>query len=180
MISLRSKITQRVLADAFLNEKKAFYVNEIARRHHLDSGNVSRKLKELESAGLLQSRMQGAAKFYSLNRKYPLLKEYSRIVLKTTGVESLMKESLKKVKGVEKAFLFGSYASGKMDASSDLDLLVIGRHSLIDLHRKIAELQKEISREINVISLSPEEYKKKSLSDSFFKSLNKKPRVNLL
>ncbi len=180
MISLRSKITQQVLSDAFLNEKKAFYVNEIARRHHLDSGNVARKLKELESDGILQSETKARARFYSLNPRFPLLKEYRQIVLKTVGIESSLKKILKNVRGIQKAFLFGSYAAGTMEDSSDLDLMVIGGHRLIDLHRQIAKLQKDIGRPINVTSVSAEEYEKKRASDNFFRSLNGRPKVNLL
>ena len=179
MISLKSKITQRVLSDAFLNEK-AFYVNEIARRHGLDSGNVSRKLKELEGDGILQSEEKGKERFYSINKKYPLLNEYRRIVLKTSGIEKILKKALTDVAGVRKSFIFGSYASGRMDASSDLDVMVVGNHSLMALHRQIAKVQKSVGRIINVISASPEEYQRKCATDTFFKSLNRQPKVSLI
>jgi predicted nucleotidyltransferase len=180
MISLRSKITRSILSDLFLNQKKSFYVNELARRFKLDSGNLTRKLRELESTGLLKSQRKGKEKYYSLNSQFSLLNEYRQIILKTVGIEAKLKQVIRLVPGVHRAFLFGSYASDRMDEASDLDLVVIGEHRALDLHRKIASIQKELSREINLINLSSREYEKKRKTEPFFKSLETKPKVELL
>ena len=180
MISLRSKITRAVLADFFLNRTRSFYANELARRLRLDSGNLTRKLRELENVGLLSSRVRGKERHYSLNTTYPLLEEYRRIVLKTMGIEADLRKALKSVPGVSRAFLFGSYAEDRMDESSDIDLVVIGSHQALDLQRKIAVIQKKISREINLINLSLQEYEKRRRSHPFFKALEGRRRVELL
>ncbi|MBI2095749.1 MAG: nucleotidyltransferase domain-containing protein [Candidatus Omnitrophica bacterium] len=168
------------MADLFLNQTMAFYVNELAYRLGLDSGNLTRKLKDLESAGLLRSEMKGRERYYSLNPRFPLLGEYKRIVLKTIGIEARIRDALKKIPGVQRAFLFGSYAENRMDEASDLDLVVIGSHRVLELHKRIALLQKGLSREINLISISPSEYEKKRRSHNFFKALEKRRRVKLL
>ena len=180
MISLRSKITCAILADLFLSRTRSFYANQLAKRLNLDSGNLTRKLHELETDGLLLSEPKGRERYYSLNSAFPLLSEYRQIVLKTVGIEAEIRRTLQGVKGVRRAFLFGSYAENHMDASSDLDLVVIGDHRVLDLQRRIAVVQKKLSNEINVISLSSQEYEKKRQSHYFFKMLENRKRVELI
>ena len=180
MISLRSKITRAVLGYFMLHETSELYVHEMARRLSLDQGNLDRKLKELEKESVLKSNLRGKERYYSLNASFPLLQEYKKIILKTVGFEQTLKQLLKSVKGLEHAYLFGSYARDKMDLSSDIDLLVVGNHSSIELQRKIAEIQKSIKREINVISMNPGEYLKKRKNDPFLKSVLQKKKVQLL
>lgn len=180
MLSLRSKITQQVLAYFVLHQGNELYINEIARRFRIDRGNLVRKLRELEAEGLLASRWRGHQRYYRLNPTFPLLKEYQQIIQKTVGLEHLLKKALLRVKGIVQAFLFGSYARDAMDLSSDLDVLVIGHHHTVDLQRAIAAVQKQIDREINVISLSPAEYTKKRRHDLFFRSILQQHHVRLL
>ena len=94
MISLRSKVTRDVLSELFLRQEGSFYVNELARRLKLDSGNLTRKLHELENIGLLKSDYRGRERYYSLNKSYPLINEYRKIVLKTVGLEGSLKDLL--------------------------------------------------------------------------------------
>ena len=180
MLSLRSKITQAVLGYFMLHVGAKLYVNEIARRLSLDSGNLARKLKELEKVGILRCEERGLERFYSLNPTYPLLKEYKKIILKSIGFEKLLKQTLKQVGGIEQAYLFGSYAGDCMDLASDIDLMVIGRHSTVDLQKRMAKVQKAIERDINIISLGPEEFESKRQKDPFFKSFDSKKQIRIL
>ena len=180
MISLKGKETKAVLGYLFLHENAELYVNEMARKFSLDDGNLSRKLKQLAQEGILKCRDSANSCYYSLNREYPLLKEYKGIVLKTIGVEQKLRDALSVVKGVEQAFIFGSYAKGSMDAASDIDLLVVGEHDTLALQKAVAVIQKEMDREINVISMGAKEYKEKLKKDPFVKSLVDKKKVRIV
>lgn len=180
MISLRSKITQDVLGHYFLHQETAAYVNELARRLGHDSGNLARKLIELEKEGVLKSELRGKQKYYSLNPSFPLLDEYKRITLKSVGLERLLKDALQKVPGIKEAVVFGSYAENKMDMASDIDLLAVGSHKPLDLQKAIADIQKKTDREINVINLTSVEYEKRRGTDPLLKSIQQKPRISLL
>lgn len=180
MLSLRSKITQKILGYVFLHERSALYVNEMCRRFNVDRGNLVRKLAELEMEGVLKSEWRGNQRYYSLNSSFPLLREYKRIVLKTVGFEGALKKVLKEIPGIQKALLFGSYAKDRMDLSSDLDLLVVGDHNTVELQKKLADLQKTMDRELNVISMSSREYEKKRRTSSFLKSVLRTKRISIL
>lgn len=179
MISLKSKLTQKVLAFIFLQEEE-FYASALAKRLKLDRGNLIRKLHELERVGLLISKINGHEKYYKLNSKFPFLKEYRSIVQKTFGIEEKIKNILSNMDRVNRAFLFGSYVKNKMDEKSDIDLMVIGKHSTIELQKQIAKLQKDFDREINVISIGSSEFKDKQKNDPFIKSLLKSSRIELI
>lgn len=170
MISLRSKITQKVLNYYFLNPKAKKYTNELARLLLLDPKNLDRKLKELEKQGLLKSEFSGKQRYFFLNTKYPLLKEYKKIVLKSFGLEKRLEQLLNKIPAIKQAYLFGSYTKNKLDVSSDIDLLLVGSHSALQAQKIILPLQKEIEREINIVDMTEKEFtKKKKNNDPFIK-----------
>ncbi|KKM82518.1 hypothetical protein LCGC14_1318790, partial [marine sediment metagenome] len=72
MISLKSKITRKLLNYFFLNPKESLYVNELSRNLALDKRNLVKKIKELETEGILKSQARGNLKLYSINRNYKL------------------------------------------------------------------------------------------------------------
>ncbi|MDP2653733.1 MAG: nucleotidyltransferase domain-containing protein [Candidatus Omnitrophota bacterium] len=180
MISLRSKITREVLQYLLLHESESFYVNELARKLSLDSGNLTRKLLELEAEGLLKSQWQGNQRYFALNTSFPLFKEYKKIIEQSIGLQSTLKKALQDVKGIEKAFVFGSYAAGRMDRFSDIDLVVVGQQDTIAIQKKVAAIQRQAGREINVISLSPREFAEKSQKDVFLKAVLRKKKIDIL
>jgi len=92
MISLRSKITQKILNLFFLNEKEKFYVNELAKKIKEDPANVYKKLIELKKEGMLSDEFSGKERYFFLNSKYPFLKEYKKIILKGFGFEKILRE----------------------------------------------------------------------------------------
>jgi predicted nucleotidyltransferase len=161
MISLRSAITQKVLNYFFINPDESIYVNELSRQLHAEKRNLVKKLKELEKEGILQSRISGNLKFFSINKRYPLYKDYKNIVLKTTGLEKMLKKIADEVPGIEQIFIYGSYAHSKMANHSDIDLLVVGNHEIVALQKKLNDLQGELGREINAINMNKSEFEKR-------------------
>ena len=180
MLSLRSEISQKVLNYFMLQQGAESYVNDLARTLHLESGNLARKLLEFEKEGVLKSRWQGKQRYYSLNTNFPLMNEYRTIILKTVGFEQTLKTALQKIPGIKHAVIFGSYAQDQMDAHSDIDLVAVGSHSTADLQKVIAPIQKKTQREINVISMSPQEYNKKKKGDPLIRSIEAKKKIKLI
>lgn len=181
MVSLKSKIVQNVLSYFFLQEDSSLYVNEMVRLLKVDRGNLIKKLKSLEKEGIFSSEFRGNQKYFSLNKRYPLLKEYKNIILKTIGFEKKIQELLRDLKGIKEAYIFGSYAKDKMDLSSDIDLLVIGKQDTIELQRRISKLQEQINREINVISIEDKEFQRKRKNkDPFIINILRERKIKLL
>jgi predicted nucleotidyltransferase len=167
-----SKIRTKLL-DAFLSLPKArFYIRELERKINEEAKNISRELKNLESLGLLISEKQGNQKFYSVNEDFFLYSELKGIILKTTGVFGLLKEALAKLKGIEVALIYGSYAAGKEIESSDVDLMIIGKPDLTELNIEISGLEDKLNREINYMCFDREEFeKRKKTKDTFISEI---------
>jgi predicted nucleotidyltransferase len=180
MLSIRSALTKAVLGHFMLNPDSESFVNDLARRFELDSGNLARQLVRLEREGVLKSRWSGSQRYYSLNKGFALLKEYRKIVLKTFGLEYSLKAALQKIDGISRAFVFGSYASDRMDVASDIDVMVVGDHSTAELNRAVAGIQEKTERPIHAVSMTAREYEKKRKTDPFLKSIEKGPRVNIV
>lgn len=181
MISLRSKVTIKLLDYYFLNLDAQAYINELARILDLDPKNTETKLKELEKEGLFKSEFRGKQRYFFLAKDNPVLEHYRQIFLKTYGIEKRLKDMIGNIKGLKEAYLFGSYANNKMDSSSDIDLLAIGTHSVLELQRIIVRLQKDTGREFNVINLSIKEFeKKKKDKNSFISGVLKTKIIRLI
>lgn len=172
MFSLNSKIAVEILRYFFINPSKKNYINELARILEADPGNLSRKLQELENEGILSSEFLGEQRYYFLNRKYPLLKEIKKVFELKYGMGELIAESLKKIKGIKEAYIFGSYAKGDFEAESDIDVLIIGDHPVMEATKALLPLQEKIKREINVVDLTEKEFiKKKKNKDEFITNI---------
>ena len=181
MISLRSSLTKKILNYFFINSHERLYVNELSRKLALDKRNLVRKIKELEAEGILRVEKRGNSKFCSINKKYPLYKEYQKIVLKTIGFENRLRELLKKIRGIKEVYIYGSYAADKMDMHSDIDLLVIGSHSIVELQRLINKLQREIDREINTLNMNTREFRKRIKNqDGFVLGILKNKNIKII
>ncbi len=180
MISLRSEITQKTLRYFFTNRQARPYVRDLARILLIDPSNLSKKLRELEHEGILKSRKNGV-KEYFLNQEYVLLKDIERLFSATYGLPEILRKKLKKVNGISRAFIFGSYAKGDFGLESDIDICLIGSHDSLEAKRAILPLQKLIGREFNVVDITEQELKRRIKNhDSFFSRILKDKKIELL
>jgi predicted nucleotidyltransferase len=168
MFELKSKITQKLLNYYFINPAKSHYINELASMLDIDPGNLYRKLKELESEGILASDRRGHQKYFFLNNKYSLLPELKKTFASKYGLAGLLKNKLLKISKIKEAYIFGSYAGNNFKAGSDIDLLLIGDHSSLSAKRLILPLAEKIKREINIIDLTPKEFENRKNTDDEF------------
>lgn len=161
MVSLKSKIIQKILNLFLLNEKERFYINELAKIVGEDPSNVYKKLLELKKEGIISDEFLGKERYFFINKKYRFLKEYKNIVLKDIGFEKILKEKLKPIKGVKFVYIFGSYAKDKMTLESDIDVLVVGDFKTVELQKAFLDVQRLSGKEINSVELSEKDFKKR-------------------
>jgi predicted nucleotidyltransferase/predicted transcriptional regulator with HTH domain len=170
-----SKLRAEILALFFSRPEEALYLGEIVKLTGEDRGNISRELRNLETIGLLISRKEGNLKYYSSNKDFLLYDELKSIILKTRGAVGALKETLSRAKKIEYAFIYGSIASGTETAKSDIDLMVIGKISLM------RGPEKALGREINPSLYSVKEYKgRMKKKDPFIVQIMNEPRMMLI
>lgn len=180
MISFRSGITRKVLGYFFLHEDVRMYINQMARRFEVDSGNLTRKLNDLEKEGILKSEVRGMERYFSLNRDFPLYSEYKKIFRRSMGIEETLRKALKEVPGLQRAVLFGSYAANQMNQHSDIDVLLVGDYPALKVAKIIASVQKTVDRPINCLQLDPREFQKKKDNDPLLKNIFKSRHIEIL
>jgi len=181
MFDLRSKARQRLLVFYFTNPTARHHLRDLAERLDIDASNLSKELRRLEAGGLFRSDVSGRQKYFQLNRRYALFDEVRGIVTKTIGAVPLIAQSFKKLEGIREAYLYGSFARHQQDASSDIDVLVIGAPREEILAEAVRKLERQLGREINYTVLTPKEFEsRRARKDAFLESVWHNRRIALL
>lgn len=141
---------RKVLGLLLLHPEQHYHQREIARLTATVSGTLSRELAKLVDGGLLLKEAVGNQMHYRANRQCPIFEELASILRKTSGLADVLGEVLLPLAGqLQSAFVFGSMASGKAHADSDIDLLLIGDTNFAELISVLYPLQETLGREIN-------------------------------
>jgi len=177
----RSKTRKELFRLYFTNPDQEYYLRELERLLHTPVSMIRKELMRLEGDGIFLSRKRGNTTCYLLDKSYPLFDELKSIVSKTIGVQGLLKEILRRTKGIEFAFIYGSFAKREETAKSDIDLFIVGKPDEARLLREINKLEGKLKREINYSIFKKEEYRQKvKEKDSFIMDLFKNPKIFLI
>ena len=133
----------------YSNPDREYFMQEIGRILDKKPGVFQRTLYDMESEGILTSVYKANARYFRANKDYPLYEEYKSIIFKTIGITGSLKEILEKARRIDFAFLYGSFAKGKENYLSDIDLVIIGSPDEMEIIRDFEKLEKNLSREIN-------------------------------
>ena len=170
---------RRVLGLLLMHADKRYHVREIARLTDTVAGTLHKELSRLADAGLLLKETVGNQVLYGANRDCPIFEELASIFRKTSGVTDVLAGALASFSDkIVAAFVFGSMASGKEAAGSDVDLLIIGDVGFTEVAQAVYSAQEVLGREIN-----PKVYSKKEWNqmlqnkDAFIKEILKKPKL---
>ncbi|MFQ5406196.1 MAG: nucleotidyltransferase domain-containing protein [Candidatus Micrarchaeia archaeon] len=157
------------------------HLREIARRAKVSAPEAKRELENLTELGVLSMVRKGNLCVYFLRENCPFLGELTGLYFKTEGVVSALKTAFEKIQGIKYAFVFGSFASGKIRQKSDVDVLTIGNANEEEISKVCFKIQKKSGWEINCISWTQKDFEEKLKSKSaFLLSLKKKKRLWLV
>jgi predicted nucleotidyltransferase len=181
MISLRSELRRKVLTFFYVNRSARVYVRQLAVALDADSTNVSRELARLAEEGLLRAEAEGRQLYYSINRDYPYLKPVFALLQGSIGILPELRHALRSVSGIQEAWLFGSFAKKEADASSDIDLLLIGEPDQAELALQVRQVEKLLRREINYTVFTARELKRRlRMGDAFVADIWNGKRLELI
>lgn len=179
---LFSDYRRRVLGLLLLHPDQAYHVREIARLTGTVAGTLHKELARLAEVGILQKTAVGNQVLYRANRSGLIFEELASILRKTSGLVDVLADALAPLSGkIDSAFVFGSMASGKSTAKSDIDLLVIGNVSFSEVVKATYDAQEVLGREINPKVYSTGEWKTMlKHKDAFVKEVLAKPTLTVL
>jgi predicted nucleotidyltransferase len=153
---------RRVLGMLLLHPEESLHGREIARRTGLPAGTLTRELKRLAEAGLLNCERQGNQLLYSANRQSPIFEELAGILRKTSGLADVVADALEPLtEHIEVALIYGSVARGSETQGSDVDVLIIGPADYGSVVDALYPAQERLAREINPKVFASREWRAK-------------------
>jgi predicted nucleotidyltransferase len=176
MSSLLNEILPPVRAEAFRllfgSGAGEFHLRELSRLSKLGLGPWQRELAKLEGLQLIQRRVDGNRRSFRANKEHPLYSDLVSLVAKTGGLRDVLNNALKDMKGIRVAFVFGSLADGAGNASSDVDLMIVGDVGLRIIAPRLRHATDAIGREINPVVMSQAGFSSKMKEgDAFLKNV---------
>jgi predicted nucleotidyltransferase len=150
---------RKLLATLLLRPGERFHVRELGRMTGMSAGSIHRELKAMAESGLLLREHAGNQVLYQANQACPVYPELAAIFRKTVGMADLLRGALAGLTGrIEFAFVFGSMASGQQNSASDVDLLILGKASLVKVVKALSPVQASLGREVNPVVMTPDKW----------------------
>ncbi len=173
---------QKVLGLLYGQPNRSFYTKEILRQTGMGVATIKRELDRMLAAGILRMTRIGNQHHYQADPRCPIYGELLGIVKKTFGVTEVIRRALEPLAGkIDRAFIFGSVASGKETATSDIDLLIIGEAGFAEVVSALYPVQAMLCREVNPKIYRKEECTRmKTAKDAFVIEVLAKPRMDVI
>jgi len=176
-----SEARVKVLSLFMLNAGSEYYLREIAKTTGLAVRSVQRAVEDLSEIGILEREKRGNSVYFRLNGQNPIVPELKAIFLKTVGLGDSLRDALSDEGHVEAAFIYGSVAKGDENATSDIDLALIGTVGPRGLTAKLSHLECEVRREINASLFTAKEWRERvETGDHFVTTLLREPKILLI
>ncbi len=169
LTALFPQVRQGVLAATLTQPEKWWYLSELAERLHPIPSSLQRELVSLVASGILVHRREGTRAYFKAETKSPVFRDLQQLFEKTAGLAPTIERMLAPLGGkIQCAFVYGSVARSREHATSDVDLMVIGKAGLADLSPVLRKAEAKLGREVNVTAYSAEEFREKIQSRDHF------------
>jgi predicted nucleotidyltransferase len=173
----RSPEQERLLGELFVFADQPISLSELAGRAGTSLGGAHKEVERLESAGLVRSTTVGRNRLIEANSSSPVYTELRGLLLKTLGPEPLLRAGLADVKGIEDAFIYGSWVDPSERSPADIDVLVVGDPDVGEVYDAASAVEAEVGRPVNVTVRSPTEWAE--ADGSFERAVKSGPRIDL-
>jgi DNA-binding transcriptional ArsR family regulator len=173
----RSQQQFRILAELFERDEEVS-IGELAQRARVAQATASREVARLASHGLVLTRALGRNTLVTANWKLPWANELRSILVQTVGILGRLGTALSGVKGVEEAFVFGSWAARYLGepgpTPKDIDVLVVGEASLRSVRHACSGVERDLRVDVNPIVV---DHRRWSEPEPFISELKSRPLV---
>ena len=164
-------IRGELLAITLTQPDKWWYLSELAGLLRTTPSSLQRQLKALVDGGILQQRREGTRTYFQAESRSPLFPELRGLLEKMAGVVPTLRHALEPFRErIDCAFVYGSVARNQEHALSDVDVVVIGSVGLAELSPALRTVETRLAREVNVVSYSVREFRKKVAAKDHFLS----------
>ena len=153
---ITSKTRIKLLIKFFINARTTAYLRNLETEFGESTNAIRLELNRFETAGLLESKMEGNKKVYHANTAHPFFREINGILLKFVGIDHVIDEVISKVGHLVRAFVTGDFAKGK--PGNIIDITLVGDHFDYNfLNTLVQKAEETVSFKIRYITLLPDE-----------------------
>jgi hypothetical protein len=155
---------------------------QIARKSGIKSkDSLYRALARGQKAGLVRRHALGKSGAYSVDSTSPIFPEVKILVEKLSGFHRELSTALGRLRRVEVAFIYGSTATGLVRADSDVDVLVVGPLSTLEVSRALSPIGSKYGRRLVATTYSRDEIEQRlAAGDPWTENVLTGPKVFLV
>lgn len=168
LAALLSSTRQGILTSLFLRPEKEWYLSELAASLGTGPSSLQREIDALVQVGILAKRVDGRRSYVKANEGSPVFPELRGLIEKTSGIVPMLREAIKRTKGLKISFIYGSLARGEEGAESDVDVMLLGNVSTMELSPKLRAVEVAVGRQINPTVFSLDEFSRKVAEKNHF------------
>jgi type IV secretion system protein VirB4 len=110
----------------------------------------------------------GRRSYIKANEDSPLFPELRGLIEKTSGIVPMLREAITGTKGLKVGFVYGSLARGEEGAGSDVDVMILGDVSSMDLSPRLRAVEAAVGRQVNSTVFSTDEFDRKAAEKNHF------------
>lgn len=178
----RSDAQGELLATLFLNPEKSFTISELARAAQTPYASAHREVTRIAKMGLATTTKRGQSVEVQARRDTPVFRPLAELLGLTYGPAVVISNYLAGIPGIERAYIYGSWAARKAgelgDTPGDIDLLIVGNPPRGEVYEAVRLAGSAIAREVNPRIVSVEQWGAAD-SDAFLRTLAQRPLVRL-
>jgi DNA-binding transcriptional ArsR family regulator len=179
--ALFSPTRQGILTSLFLRPDKEWYLSELAASLGTGSSSLQREIDALVRVGVLEKRVDGRRSYIKANEDSPIFPELRGLVEKTGGIVPMLREAIAGSKGLRVGFIYGSLARGEDGAGSDVDVMLLGDVSTMELSPGLRAVEVAVGRQVNPTVFSLDEFAKKvAVKNHFLRTVLRDKKIMLV
>ena len=180
---LRSQIQGDLLALLYLHPDREYSLTEAAALIGASVKTVHTEASRLVTAGLLRDSRRGNVRLIRAGADTPLTRPLTDLLAVTYGPLPVMTDLLADVDGVDRAYIYGSWAARHQGepgpVPEDVDVLVVGSADRDALDEIARAAQQRLGRPVTIRRLRARAWAAAEPTDSFVASVRQRPLVEL-
>jgi len=179
---LRSQQQGEILALLLGDPDLELSLTEISQRTGAPHPSVHREVQRAEQVGLVTTRKIGNTRLVRANTASPYYAGLADVLTRAFGVPAIIADVLRRVPGVDEAYIYGSWAARHEGQSGqrpvgDIDVLVLGDPDRDQLYEALSAAEERLGRPVQATVRDAGWLR--SGSGSFHQSVTSRPMLKL-
>ena len=179
---LRSQQQGEILALLLGNPDLELSLTDIAARTGTPHPSVYREIQRAEQAGLVTTRKIGNTRLVRANTASPYYAGLAEVLTRAFGVPAVLAEALRPVRGINAAYIYGSWAARHEGQAGqrpvgDIDVLILGEPDRDQFYAALSAAEERLGRPVQATIRDPAWLD--SGTGAFHKTVTSRPLLEL-